>query len=84
MRKSTLLAILLIVACFLLGFSVSAQTPIKMSAKTEKPAFKNSQGFILPGTCADTTKVYQGTKGGLFYFKQSKTGKIYKVYLPKK
>jgi hypothetical protein len=28
-------------------------------------------------------KIYQGSRGGKYYFKQSKSGTIYKVYLKK-
>ena len=46
----------------------------------EKPKDK-----VLRDTTINNTqhKIYQGSRGGKYYFKTSKTGNIYKVYLKK-
>ena len=79
--------LLFFVILLTLTMGATAQTPIKVPAKTKavKPVFTNSQGFVLPGNFDDSTHVYQGSKGGLYVYRTSKkTGKIYKYYLPKK
>ena len=67
---------------------LSAQEAIKMPAKggfKSVGTFKNAQGFTLPASVPDSTKVYQiGDRGAKFYFRMSKkSGQIYKVYLKK-
>jgi hypothetical protein len=77
--KTLLLAL---VFC-LFSLSLFSQEAIKVPAKNQvKPAYVNSQGFKLSGSVPDTCKVYQGSKGGKFVYRQSKkTGKVYKSYL---
>jgi hypothetical protein len=75
--------LLLTSVCFFLFFSAFSQEAIKVPAKNQvKPVYVNSQGFKLSGSVPDTCKVYQGSKGGKFVYRQSKkTGKVYKSYL---
>jgi hypothetical protein len=82
-----LLCLALLVAMMLISCIASAQEPIKLAPKSNfktVQTFKNSQGFNLPSTVSDTTKVYQIGSGPLFYWRISKkSGNIYKVYLKK-
>jgi hypothetical protein len=74
--------LLTLVFC-LFSFSAFSQEAIKVPAKNQaKPVYVNSQGFKVSGSIPDTCKVYQGSKGGKFVYRQSKkTGKVYKSYL---
>jgi hypothetical protein len=82
MKTLLLTLVFLLVSCL-----VYSQQAIKVSARTKqsKPSYTNIQGFRLPGNIPDTCRVYEGSKGAKFVFRQSKkTGLIYKSYLPKK
>jgi hypothetical protein len=84
MRKLIVMLVMLMVSAIMI-----AQTAIIVPAhpRTGKKGatFTNSQGFILPKSVSDTTKVYQSSKGAQYYFRKSaKSGLIYKVYMPKK
>jgi hypothetical protein len=74
--------LLTLVFC-LFSLSLFSQEAIKVPTKNQvKPVYVNSQGFKVSGSVPDTCKVYQGSKGGKFVYRQSKkTGKVYKSYL---
>jgi hypothetical protein len=81
--KLSFLAAIILLSILVCSLS-SGQTAIKVTDKTKvsKPAYTNTQGFKVPGSVPDTCKVYQGSKGGKFVYRQSKkTGKVYKSYL---
>jgi hypothetical protein len=89
MKRKLFLFVVIIAASILIGYNLLAQEAIKVPAKArttkEVKTFVNKQGFTLPASLPDTTMVYQGAKGSLFVFRESKkTGKAYKYYLPKK
>lgn len=90
MKKSTLLVIILYVILSLCAVKINAQDSPKaviLQPKVKVAETKiNSQGFNIPVSCSDTTKVYQiGEKGSKFIFRVSKkTGKTYRFYLTEK
>jgi hypothetical protein len=88
-KKMTLLKlpfIALIIALSIIGNALFSQEAIKMPKRTHTRSierFKNIQGFALPVSVPDSTRVYQieGSKSKFYFRRSSNTGKLYKVYL---
>lgn len=74
--RSTTKTILSAIAIFLLIFLTAF---MMMAAKPDTVKTKKIGSTIVP----DTTKIYQGVRGGKYIWKLSKTGKVYKMYLKK-
>jgi hypothetical protein len=75
-----------IIALSLITQLAFGQDAIKMPARTHTRSietFKNVQGFALPVSVPDSTRVYQieGSKSKFYFRRSANTGKLYKVYL---
>jgi hypothetical protein len=82
----TLLCLAGMIGLLLISAVASGQEAIKIPARTNTRAhetFKNIQGFALPATVPDSTRVYQieGSKSKFYFRRSANTGKLYKVYL---
>jgi hypothetical protein len=84
----TLLAIGATIALLAISTLASGQEAIKLPSRQHRlsnETFKNVQGFALPSTVPDSTRVYQieGSKSKFYFRRSANTGKLYKVYLKK-
>jgi hypothetical protein len=82
----TLLAIGATIALLAISVMAQGQEAIKLPARTHTRSietFKNIQGFALPVSVPDSTRVYQieGSKSKFYFRRSANTGKLYKVYL---
>jgi hypothetical protein len=82
----TLLVIGATIALLAISAMAQGQEAIKIPARTNTRShetFKNIQGFALPATVPDSTRVYQieGSKSKFYFRRSANTGKLYKVYL---
>ena len=88
-KKMTLLKlafIALIIALSIAGNALFSQEALKLPARTHTKSietFKNIQGFAVPVSVPDSTRVYQieGSKSKFYFRRSANTGKLYKVYL---
>ena len=85
MKRSTLYVLLLITAVVLLALATQSQTyRLSKSGQIEKTVKKSDTTHKdKVYKVQDGVTYYAGNKGGVYYLRKSRTGKVYKQYLTK-